>query len=269
MESLGGGVVPPGGGTVTTDPSSLGATPDAPVQVAVASSTAGTISIVVTSATSPAPPGFEILGKDVDITAPDASPAEPMRFTFRMDASLVPIADDPGSVTVFRNGSAVPECPGATAAVPNDPCVTARVLADGDVDISVLSSHASIWQLAAEPTREVLGKSFAVTDRSSGQDAALRTVTVFAKETAAADLVVGDPAAHGATLEIIANGSNPTHQTFDLPPGVASRSSAGWKSLKKPATGFAYSDPSGAHGPVKSVMMERTASGVLLSARSP
>jgi hypothetical protein len=51
---------------------------------------------------------------------------------------------DETSLTVFRNGAAITgSCPGTTQAI-SDPCVSNRVrFPSGDVELTVLSLHAS------------------------------------------------------------------------------------------------------------------------------
>ncbi len=141
------------GGTVT---SAAEATPSAPVTTAVTTPAAGDVTI--TESAEPigsAPSGFSILGGSVQISAPDASVAFPLRIVFTLDASLIPSGTNTDLVTVIRHGTGDPpegtaagNCLGSTEATP-DPCVTARdVVAGGDLQLTVLSSHASEWGFA-------------------------------------------------------------------------------------------------------------------------
>src|SRR5438046_9086403 len=75
---------------------------------------------------------------------------------------------------------------------------------------AVLASRAG----AADQT--VRGKNFLVKDPKPGVDASKRGIGVVATESASDDSLVGNPLANGATVEIIANGTNPTDQVFTL-----------------------------------------------------
>ena len=96
------------------------------------------------------PADYELLETEVRITAPPATPGDPLRLEFRLDAALVgDIAA--ADIAVVRNGVVAAECPGDTDAVPYDPCVTSRITEpapDGDVVIVVLTSAASTWNFA-------------------------------------------------------------------------------------------------------------------------
>ncbi len=81
-----------------------------------------------------------------DIEAPAATPENPIELRFRVDASSLQ-GQTAQTLVVFRNGSLVENCitPGITDP---DPCVTQRnTLGDGDVELVVLTSHASVWIL--------------------------------------------------------------------------------------------------------------------------
>src|SRR3954454_2439975 len=149
-ERTASGTTPPAGGTVSTDPSNSGPTAAAPVTAAVTTPSGGDVTISESPADPTAPPtGFSALGHDIQITAPDASLAAPLRLTFVLDGSLLP--SDTSTVTVLRNGSAALDCLGANsvADAAHDPCVTSRtLLPGGDLQLTILSSHASRWNLA-------------------------------------------------------------------------------------------------------------------------
>ena len=139
------GTVPPGG-TLTSDEEGDGATPSDPVETSVTSPNGGTVTIEETSAiTEPAPAGYSFLGQQVNITAPPATPEDPLILVFRLDASLFE-GLDPGTITVFREGVPLPGCTGATGTASPDPCVSGRVVhADGDLELTALTSAASAW----------------------------------------------------------------------------------------------------------------------------
>ena len=131
------------GESVTTDDEGDGATPADPVETSVTSPQAGTISIQEAPITQREPDGYRFLTQQINITAPPASADDPLRIVFTMDGSRIPAGMDPLLVQIFRNGEIVLSCraPGDV-----DPCVLSRqVLADGDLEIVVLTSAASEW----------------------------------------------------------------------------------------------------------------------------
>jgi hypothetical protein len=100
--------------------------------------------------TSVAPPtGFFLLGTEFNIVAPDQTVADPLRLTFTVDAGSLPLS---GQVVPFRDGAAIEQsCDGSGDAVP-DPCIESRTtLPGGDLQLVVLSSHASRWNLGYRP----------------------------------------------------------------------------------------------------------------------
>lgn len=128
------------GGTLSTDREGDGATPASPVETAVTTPFAGTVSIAERYAAA-APTAFTFLSPQVQITAPAATAALPLRLDFRLDASL---GANAATLQVFRNGAQVPACAGEGATP--DPCVSSRsTLAGGDVELVVLTSAASTW----------------------------------------------------------------------------------------------------------------------------
>jgi hypothetical protein len=117
----------------------------------------GEVAIAIEPAGS-APTGFSFLGKQVDITAPAASAAQPLALTFVVDASLVgslPAA----AVQVFRTegggaSTEVADCTAADGTATPDPCVSGRtLLGSGDVRVTVLTSTASLWDLGYQLDR--------------------------------------------------------------------------------------------------------------------
>ncbi len=147
------GTVPPGG-RVTTDDGVAGATPGDPVQTSVTSPTGGTVTIAETGVRTSPPAGFVIVGTVIDITAPPASVADPLVLEFVLDASVVPAGESAATLTLFRNGAPVPDCPGGLGggAVPS-PCVGLReTLADGDVRLVALTVAASQWAVGVAST---------------------------------------------------------------------------------------------------------------------
>jgi hypothetical protein len=135
----------PGGGTVSTDGEGDGATPTDPVETSVTTRIGGDV-IITETATGPEQSGFVLLGTAIFITAPAASAGEPLTVVFTIDATQIPPGEDENSITVFRNGVAVPVCTGAPGTADPDPCISLReLLGDGDVRITILTSAASEW----------------------------------------------------------------------------------------------------------------------------
>lgn len=141
------------GGTVTNDPDDSGPTSEVPITAAVTSPNAGTITLDVRQPTTSEEPdgsGFELFGTIVDVTAPDASAADPLVLALSLHASLLPADLDVANLVVFRDGQAVRTCTATTGTALPDPCIaSAAVDADGNLDIEVLTSQASVWSFAA------------------------------------------------------------------------------------------------------------------------
>ncbi len=134
------------GGSVTTDTTGTGATLTDPVQTTVTAPAGGTFTLDE----GPGSAGFGFLGQTVQITAvPDATPTNPFRIVFLIDASVIPAGESAATIVVKKNGITVPPATGAPGTAVPDPCVSSRVtLPSGDAQITVLSSSASTWQFA-------------------------------------------------------------------------------------------------------------------------
>ena len=86
----------------------------------------------------------------MNISAPDATVANPLVLTFRIDASQIPPNEDHTTIQIFKDGVQVADCTGAPQAIP-DPCISHRkTLADSDVEITVLTSSASAWNFGID-----------------------------------------------------------------------------------------------------------------------
>ncbi len=140
------------GGTATSDLTGTGATSTNPVQTDVTSPTGGAVTIQETPA-SGGTSGWTFVGQQVNITAPTAADAQhPLRILFLVDASLVPAAG-PSAIQVFKNGTLVADCTVATGTASPDPCVASRTtVAGGDVEVVVLTTTASVWNVAVDVT---------------------------------------------------------------------------------------------------------------------
>jgi hypothetical protein len=150
--------VTPPGGTVTT----TGSGPACVVETSVTTPTGGEVQIVGTFNAGAPPSGYEFLGRLVQITAQPATAANPLRISFDIAGSEIPLGQNENTIALFRDGvGPMPDCLGSSQAIPDDPCVTARTaLGGGAVRITVLSSHASEWTMAvvdACPTSVDLG----------------------------------------------------------------------------------------------------------------
>ncbi len=104
----------------------------------------------------------------------------------------------------------------------------------------------------------VLGRRLAVRNPSPA-DATRRSVLAIAREPAGANVLVGDPTAGGAVLEIAANGTRASAQVFSLAQGAASSGAPFWSALG--TLGYRYRDPGGAQGPVRFVSIKRSRNG--------
>ncbi|MFI5122355.1 MAG: Ig-like domain-containing protein, partial [Vicinamibacteria bacterium] len=139
-------VTPPSQTTFETPPASA----SEPFAAAVTKpdGLAGPVSLDVRAVTDTPPTGFYFLDQEYDISAPNATVANPLKFVFTIDSSKVP--SDP--VVVFRNGVEVQPCanPSSGSAIPT-PCIQSVDPAGGDLKITVLTVAASIWNIGARP----------------------------------------------------------------------------------------------------------------------
>jgi DNA/RNA endonuclease G (NUC1) len=139
------------GGTVST-----GSEPTAadPTETSVTSPGAGTITIAETSTsevpTGPEASSYNFLGLQVNIIAPVATPADPLRLVFLLDSSVIPAGQNFNTIEVFRNGVLVPACSiealaaSPQAAIPS-PCIAGRELQGDNIKLTVLTAAASTW----------------------------------------------------------------------------------------------------------------------------
>ena len=130
------------GGTVATGNGTSGA---APLGASVTTPTGGTVSIVTAPPSATAPGGYAFLGQAVVVTAPPASVAAPLSLTFTLDGSVLS-GLAPSRVQIFRDGVPIADCTGPGGQAVPDPCIASRApTADGGAVVTVLSSHASVW----------------------------------------------------------------------------------------------------------------------------
>jgi ABC-type transport system substrate-binding protein len=170
----------PGGGTLSTGST---ASTDAPLQTAVTTPNAGDVSIQQGVATGTVT-NYQLLQQQLTITAPNATAAVPLRLAFTLDSSLVG-ATDPSTIDAIRDGVPVPSCTGSSGQANPDPCLASRTtLAGGDLQLVVLSSHASQWNFGVVvdhlPPVLVVPASFAV--NATGPSGAIVTYTASATD---------------------------------------------------------------------------------------
>ncbi len=142
VENVGAGETVSTGGTASASD---------PVETAVTTSAGGSggeVQIVetFTAVDDPAPQGYTVLGRIVEITAPAGTAAQPLTFAFRLDASVAG-TETPATLKLFRNGVEVPPCTGAPGTASPDPCVFLRTLDGDDIVVSAYSSAASAWYM--------------------------------------------------------------------------------------------------------------------------
>jgi len=127
------------GGTVSTGSE---ATPTDQIETSVTTPSGGPITIQEGPVTESIT-GYDILDLRVVITADPATAENPLVLVFRIDASALPAGYSLSYLSVFKDGELVQDCSGD---LPPSPCVSLReVLADSDVQVTVRTSSASIW----------------------------------------------------------------------------------------------------------------------------
>jgi hypothetical protein len=136
------------GGSVTTDTEGDGASPADPIETTVQSPLAGDISITEGSPTGAPPADFSFLGQEIIIEAPASTAGQPLRLTFTVDSSLLH-GQDASTVQILRDGSPIATCTTTDGTATPDPCVSIRNTVGDDVQLVVLTSHASRWNFAA------------------------------------------------------------------------------------------------------------------------
>lgn len=152
-----------------------------------------------------------------------------------------------------------------TAQVPEDAMQIRRT---ARLAIALFAAVGSLFGLAVQASAAdqlILGKLLLVKDPKPGVDPSKRGIIVFGKEAASPSSIVGDPLANGATVEIIANGTLPSTQTFPMPAGAQGPGGVpGWKALGNPIIGYSYKDSTGVNGPVKVALIKKTPSGIFM-----
>ena len=231
------------GGTLTTDADGeAGATTFDPLETTIESPVAGTVSVVETAATGQAPVGYSFLGQQADITAPASTPENPLRFAFRLDPSLLPAGADHNSIEVFRNGARVEACADQSGTASPNPCVLGReMLADGDIEVTILTAAASYWNLGVVDTVAPRVKDVTPADKVTYASARTNVTATFSEamkaSTINADSFVlvkrGTTTSIGAKVTYAATAKKATlNPKRDLKPGAAYTAT-----IKRGATG--------------------------------
>jgi hypothetical protein len=116
--------------------------------------------------------GLVLLPFQFNIEAPSGGT---LTLAFTLDGSAIPAGQDETTLVVLRDGEAIANCTG-TGLGP-DPCVVERTrLADGDVRLVVLSSHASEWNFAYSPQPRRAGKGCGDGNHSHAREADCKKV---------------------------------------------------------------------------------------------
>jgi hypothetical protein len=131
------------------------ATANDPVATGIVNPAGGFVQITELIATPDVPTGYTVLGRTLSISADvEATVDDPIQLVFTLDASIL-VGLDPSDVAVLRDGEPALDCDGTqvgdiVSASP-DPCVLSRTPdpATGDLTVTVLTSHASAWDLVS------------------------------------------------------------------------------------------------------------------------
>ena len=216
------------GQTVTTDPEADGAKFEDPVETSLTTPVAGDVSIAETQGSSATADTFSFLGYEIDLNAPTATVDDPLVIVFTIDESLIPDGEDASTIQIFRNETFVSACldPSSQTADPN-PCVFARQnVADGDAQITVLTTDASLWEFgvsddATDPT--IGAPSFSVNPKAISETS---DMTAEAAEGGGSGLAGGeyfvddDPGQGDGTPMALSGSTLSATIGTDLSPGV-------------------------------------------------
>lgn len=251
-------------GAVGTDDEADGATPADTIETTVTTPAEGVVGIVESVFTGPPPPaGFTFLDRNVEISAPVASPVLPLDIVFELHASLVSSPELP-RLNVFRNSELVRACAGPWATP--DPCRwNCPDSVFGNPRVCVRSSAASLWTLGVggctfQPMtgcRQAARSVLLLKDSSNDQKDLL--AWTWAKGEAASVGDLGDPLLVAGPSYAVCfydesqTGSDPDYVTELLRATALAGAECGgegepcWKGLGKPAgsKGFKYRSPDG------------------------
>ena len=138
---------PVSAGDTYTQPGTVSSS--SPVLAGVTASADGAVSVVSASVSSELS-GYNVVGQQLIINAPDAPDTNhPLSITLTIDSATLAAAGlNANTVAVLRNGVGIPACTPNNGTVSNgdDPCVTSRTTdGDGNALITILSTEASVW----------------------------------------------------------------------------------------------------------------------------
>jgi len=150
----------PSGGTVSSNPGE-GPSESDPVVVEATLPAAGTVTMTKEPASTPSENGYTVFGKQLDISASEPGSStplvgtveDPIALTFQIAGTEIPAGTELASITVLRNGEPAANCTGVRGTASPDPCVESRTpIAGGGVELTVLTTHCSLWNFATEPS---------------------------------------------------------------------------------------------------------------------
>lgn len=205
------------GGSLTSDTENDGATVSDPVETNVQTSTGGTVSISESAQEMPTgSTQWTFLGVEAVISAPAGTTSSPLILSFRIDSAFLQ-GLPAGQVQVWRNygNTPIPDCqqpvwpatPSASVPISPDPCVWKRsTLGDGDAEIIVFSSQASVWAFAVHEPFDFGGfETPTVSPRKAGSTVPVKFRLFSGGEVVAdadlAVLVAGSPSSRAVACE--------------------------------------------------------------------
>ncbi len=180
----------PSGGTVSSNPGE-GPSASDPVVVEARLPGAGTVTMTKEPATTPSENGYTVFGKQLDISATEPGSStplsgtieDPITLTFDVAGTEIPAGTEQAAITVLRNGEPAPNCTGVQGTASPDPCVESRApIASHGVELTVLTTHCSLWNLAAVPSTKQKEEEAAAKKKAEEEAAAKKK----AEEEAAA-----------------------------------------------------------------------------------
>lgn len=207
------------GGTFSSDPSGTTPSSSDPLVVDVTSPAGGSVSVDKTPPNT-VESGYQILNIGATISAPPASASAPLKLTFHVFDGGLPAGSVPTDLTVFRDGSPVGACAKSGVANP-DPCLESQTTAGGVTTITVLSSHASTWDVEAADVGRIGGADRIATAVAVSQDSfpgGGAGAVVLATANAYPDALVGGPlaAAKRAPLLLTSGASLPSATAAEI-----------------------------------------------------
>ena len=138
------------GTSLTTDTEATGATPADPMQASISSPNSGPLSIGMGDAAGATLSGYSVFRSGRAHRRTVGHRGKSVVVHVRDGLRSVTGGTPASSIAVFRNGVLLPIAPDRPGLRVPDPCVSARVdLPNGNVQITALSSAASVWAVAS------------------------------------------------------------------------------------------------------------------------